>query len=336
MKAMFMIRKALSVCLPGGSLMKKYLPGVIILLIVAIGLTGFYSNKNSLNDAFQELFNKNYSIFALTLPSELEFAGEKVPMEYFDVRENLDRELLVNTYWQSQTLLFLKRANRHFPLIEGILRKHGIPDDFKYLALAESGLTQVVSPMGATGFWQFLTGTARDYGLEVNKEVDERYNIEKSTEAACKYLAESYSKYGNWTMVAASYNNGRRGMDKQRTRQKEDDYYDLLLNEETSRYVYRLLALKLILNDPEKYGFHFRADDLYPPIPTRKVKVDSSITSMLEFASHFNMNYRMLKYFNPWLRETQLTNKEGKVYEISIPYENFRPDVYKVKSPGSD
>ncbi len=163
----------------------------------------------------------------------------------------------------------------------------------------------------------------------MNKEVDERYNIEKSTEAACKYLAESYSKYGNWTMVAASYNNGRRGMDKQLKRQGEDNYYDLLLNEETSRYVFRLLALKLILSDPQKYGFHYRADDLYPPLIYRKVKVDSSITSMVEFASYFNMNYKMLKYFNPWLRETQLTNKEGNVYEISIPFKDFRSDVYK-------
>ena len=308
---------------------KKYITGMLFLLILVIGLNSFISNTNGLNDAFQDLFNKNYSVFALTLPGELEFAGEEVPMKYFDVRENLDRELLVNTYWQSQTLLFLKRANRHFPLIEDILRKHKIPDDFKYLALAESGLTQVISPTGATGFWQFLAGTARDYGLEVNKEVDERYNIEKSTEAACKYLAESYSRYGNWTMVAASYNNGRRGMDKQLTRQREDNYYNLLLNEETSRYVFRLLALKLILSDPQKYGFHFRADDLYPPILTRKVKVDSSITSMVGFASHFNMNYRMFKYFNPWLRDTQLINKERKVYEISIPFGDFRSDVYK-------
>lgn len=323
--------KSLPACLQGMSRVKRYIPVMLFLLFAALGLNSFISNRNGLNDAFQDLFNKNYSIFALTLPGELEFAGEEVPMKYFDVRENLDRELLVNTYWQSQTLLFIKRANRYFPLIEDILRKHGIPDDFKYLALAESGLTQVVSPSGATGFWQFLTGTARDYGLEVNKEVDERYNIEKSTEAACKYLNESYSKYGNWTMVAASYNNGRRGMDKQLERQREDNYYDLLLNEETSRYVFRLLALKLILSDPQKYGFHFRADDLYPQISTRKVKVDSSITSMVEFASHFNMNYRMLKYFNPWLRETQLTNKEGKVYEISIPFDDFRSDVYNAE-----
>jgi len=320
----------------GMSRVKRYLPVMLFLLILVLGLNSFISNNKGLNDAFQDLFNKNYSIFALNLPSELEFAGEEVPMKHFDVRENLDRELLINTYWQSQTLLFLKRANRYFPLIEDILRKHQIPDDFKYLALAESGLTQVISPTGATGFWQFLAGTARDYGLEVNKEVDERYNIEKSTEAACKYLAESYSKYGNWTMVAASYNNGRRGMDKQLKRQSEDNYYDLLLNEETSRYVFRLLALKLILSDPQKYGFHFRADDLYPPISTRKVKVDSSITSMVRFASHFNINYKMLKYFNPWLRETQLANKEGKVYEISIPFDDFRSDVYKKDPHSSD
>jgi len=258
----------------------------------------------------------------------LDFAGEKVPMAYFDVKENLDRELLVNTYWQSQTLLFIKRANRYFPLIENILREHEIPDDFKYIALAESGLTYAVSPAGAVGFWQFLPGTAKEYGLEVNNEVDERYHLKKSTEAACRYFKESYAKYHSWTLAAASYNNGRKGLDKQINRQEQTDFYDLLLNEETSRYIYRLLAFKLILNQPDKYGFHFRAEDLYPPIPTQTVKVDSGIHSMVAFAHHFNLNYRMLKYFNPWLRETYLSNKEGKVYELDIPVGDSRSSAY--------
>lgn len=301
---------------------------IIVTGIFVIGVTSFFSTKNRLDDTFQDLFNRSYSIFALNLPKDLDFAGEKVPMEYFDVRENLDRELLVNTYWQSQTLLFIKRANRYFPMIEEILREHNIPDDFKYVALAESGLTQAISPKGAVGFWQFLKGTAEEYGLEVNEEVDERYHIEKSTHAACRYFMKSYLKYGNWSLVAASYNNGRRGLDKQIERQQNENYYDLLLNEETSRYLFRLLALKLILIEPANYGFHFRGEDLYPPIPTRKVEVDSSITSMVRFAEYFDLNYKMLKYFNPWLRETYLSNNKGKIYEIDIPVNNFRIETY--------
>jgi len=299
--------------------------------ILGLVLIGFISSKRGLDDAFQELFNRNYSIFALNIPEELSFAGEPVPIDYFDVRESLDRELLVNTYWQSQTLLFIKRANRYFPMIENILRKNNIPDDFKYIALAESGLTHAISPVGAVGFWQFMEGTAREYGLEISKEVDERYHIEKSTRAACRYFKKSYESYGNWAMVAASYNNGKRGLDTQVERQENQNYYDLLLNEETARYLYRLLALKLILSDPGKYGFHFRAEDLYPPINTNKVTVDTTIHSMVAFAEHFGMNYKLLKYFNPWLRETYLTKKTHKIYEIDIPEKGFRSSVYQMQ-----
>jgi len=310
-----------------------FLPVLLIVLgVFSIGIWSFFSTRDNANDAFQDLFNRNYSIFALKLPEKMDFAGEKVPLNYFDVRESLDKELLVNTYWQSQTLLFIKRANRYFPVIESILREHNIPDDFKYVALAESGLTNITSPAGAVGFWQFLSGTARDYGLEVTNEVDERYHLKKSTEAACLYFKESYEKYGSWTLAAASYNNGRKGLDKQISRQGQTDYYDLLLNEETGRYIFRLLAFKLILNQPEKYGFHFRVEDLYPLVPTQTVRVDSSIHSMEAFAHNLKMNYRMLKYFNPWLRETYLSNKKGKVYELEIPEKDFRSSVYSSDS----
>ena len=298
-------------------------------ILMGLVLIGFITSKRGLDDAFQELFNRNYSIFALNIPEELSFAGESVPVEYFDVRESLDRELLVNTYWQSQTLLFIKRANRYFPLIEEILRKNGIPDDFKYIALAESGLTHAISPVGAVGFWQFMSGTALECDLEISEEVDERYHIEKSIQAACRYFRKSYEVYGNWAMVAASYNNGMRGLDKQVERQERQDYYDLLLNEETARYLYRLLALKLILSEPDKYGFHFRAEDLYPPIATRKVIVDTAIHSMVDFAEYFDMNYKMLKHFNPWLREAYLKNTNRKKYEIDIPVKGFRTSVYQ-------
>lgn len=303
-----------------------FIGGLVILIY------SFFKTDSIPTEDFQEMFNRNYAVFALEIPEKLDFAGENVPLEYFDVKESFDRELLVNTYWQSQTLLFLKRANRYFPLIEKILRENGIPDDFKYLALAESGLTQVVSPKNAVGFWQFLKGTAREYGLEVSEEVDERYNIEKSTVAACKYFKKAYEKFNSWTMVAASYNNGRLGLIKQINRQDEDYYYDLLLNEETGRYLYRILSLKTILSDPEKYGFYVRSEDLYPPIRTKKIEVDSSIHSMVDFARHFNLNYKTLKYFNPWLRDNRLTNYKKKTYSIEIPLDSdFRTGSYSPK-----
>ncbi len=283
-------------------------------------------------------FESNYAIFALEIPESLEFAGEPVPMENFDVWESFDRELLVNTYWQSQTLLFIKRANRYFPVIEPILEEYGIPDDFKYLALAESGLTNARSPAGAIGFWQFLAGTARDYGLEVNEEVDERYHIEKSTVAACRFLLESYTNYESWTMAAASYNAGRRGMNNQINIQKESDYYNLLLNEETQRYLFRILAIKEILEQPEKYGFHVQEKDLYPPISWIEVEVDVKVEDFADFSKEFNTNYKMLKYLNPWLRRPYLTNSRGRTYLIKLPAENARTraEYFRDDEPGEE
>ncbi len=265
-----------------------------------------------------------YAVHALDIPDNPELFGESVPVEHFDVWESFDRELLVNTYWQSQTLLFLKRAARYFPIIEPILEEYGVPDDFKYLALAESGLTNAISPANAVGFWQFLRGTARDYGLEVNDEVDERYHLEKSTVAACRFLLESYVRYGTWTMSAASYNAGRRGMDNQINIQKENNYYDLLLNEETRRYVFRILALKTIMENPAEYGFHFNETHLYPGIEYFEVPVDTSVADFADFAKEFNTNYKILKYFNPWLRRPHLTNPQGRTYYIKLPVEGAR------------
>jgi membrane-bound lytic murein transglycosylase D len=269
-------------------------------------------------------FRKDYAIFAVDIPKDLSFAGEKVPLENMDVRESFDRELLVNTYWQSQTLLFIKRANKYFPVIEEILRQNNIPDDFKYITLAESGLQNVVSPAGAVGFWQLLSGTAKDYGLEVNNEVDERYHIEKATEAACKFFKESYGKFGTWTMAAASYNVGRGGLNRQVVRQQEANYYNLLLNIETGRYMYRVLAIKTILENPNKYGFYYEDKDLYQPIHFYKVEIDSSIIDFAAFAKNHNTNYKILKYLNPWLRDKYLTNSYKKTYQIKIPKEGSR------------
>lgn len=294
----------------------------LVIMGVVIQLFSFFT-KTETSQQENEGFD-NYAIFALEIPQHLEFAGETVPLDNFDVWESFDRELLVNTYWQSQTLLFIKRAARFFPVVEPILEEYGVPDDFKYLALAESGFTNAVSPAGAVGVWQFLAGTARDYGLEVNEEVDERYHLEKSTVAACRFLIESYTRYGNWTMAAASYNAGRRGMDRQIGIQKETDYYDLLLNEETQRYVFRILAIKTILEDPSAYGFHVNDSQLYPHIDYFEIPVDSGVPDFADFAQEFNTNYKMLKYLNPWLRRPHLTNLSGKTYYIRMPAEGAR------------
>jgi hypothetical protein len=308
------------------NLLRTIVYSVSTIIIAAILFLIFTFFKTDLRDEipFQSLFQKNYQIFALDIPAEIEFAGEKVPVEHFDVYESFDRELLINTYWQSQTLLFIKRAHRFFPVIEPILKANNIPDDFKYLALAESGLTNSISPAGAVGFWQFLSGTAKDYGLVVNDEVDERYHLEKSTEAACKFLQESYNTYDNWTMAAASYNAGRRGINNQVFIQKETDYYDLLLNEETARYLFRILAIKAILENPEEYGFLYRKQDLYQPLGYYEVKLDSTIDDFAEFAKTFGTNYKLLKFHNPWLRKPFLNNRNKKVYTIKIPMENSR------------
>lgn len=271
----------------------------------------------------QRLFNDGYKVFSLTLPNELSFCDEKVPLERLDVRERLDRELLVNTYWQSNTLLAHKRASRWFPLIEEVLKRNGVPDDMKYLAVIESGLMNVVSPAGATGYWQFMKETAIGHKLEVNSEVDERYHVEKSTEAACAYLKEAYAKFGSWSMAAASYNIGQGGINKQVGRQQQESYYDLLLPEETSRYVFRILAMKEIIRDPERYGFHIRRKDLYPPYPTQSVEVTGSIENLTDFARRHNTSYKNLKLLNPWLRDTKLTNREGRTYTVLLPAEGF-------------
>lgn len=257
------------------------------------------------------------------LPDKLDFADEKTPMNLYYVRESLDRELLVNVYWQSSSLLLLKKANRYFPLIEPILKKYQVPDDFKFLALIESGLSNVVSPAGAAGFWQFIPETGKKYGLEISEEVDERYHIEKSTEAACKFLLSSYRQFGSWTLAAAAYNAGEGRIRNAVEAQRGVGYYDLYLNAETSRYVFRILALKLLYEHPTEFGYFIRNKDLYPPIPTYTITVDSTQISLVTLASKYGINYRVLKDFNPWLRKEKLTVKPGKKYILTIPAKGF-------------
>ncbi|NMH24532.1 lytic transglycosylase domain-containing protein [Flavobacterium solisilvae] len=260
---------------------------------------------------------------AMYFPTTTDFAGETTPLHVVDVRERLDRELLINANLHSTTTLILKRANRAFPVIEPILQKYGIPDDFKYLAVIESGLVNAVSSAGARGVWQFMPETAKEKGMEVNDFVDERYHLEKSTEAACKYLLTAKNKFGSWTMAAASYNGGMNGVNKKIEEQQVTNYYDLALTEETSRYVFRILALKEIMKNPGKYGFNIYPTDLYSPIPTKKVEVDSTITDLASFAKTQGINYKILKIHNPWLRDKKLVNPSKKKYEIEIPTEGY-------------
>lgn len=295
----------------------------IFIFIIVFHLFNYSVSITKEDVAYSEYFKNNYKIFGLNIPGNLAFCDEKVPVNDFAVREAVDRELLVNTYWQSQTLLLHKRANRWFPIIEPILKKNGIPDDFKYIAVVESGLSNIVSPAKATGYWQIIESTGKAYGLEINEEVDERYSVIKSTEAACKYFRDAYKKFQNWTLVAASYNMGMGGIESQLSKQKASNYYDLLLNEETGRYVFRILAIKEIFTKPKEYGFILRKKDLYPPIPTYEIMVDSSITDLTDFAISQGVTYKVLKIFNPWLRKSSLSNKNKTTYTILLPEKDF-------------
>ena len=271
--------------------------------------------------AFNSHGEETYKVYALKLPASIEFSEEIVPLDQPDIRERLDKELLVNTYWQSNMMLLLKRANKYFPTIEKILQEEGVPDDFKYLAVIESALENVRSPKGAKGFWQIMPGTAREYGLEVNSNVDERYHIEKSTRVACTYLKKAKKRLGSWTLAAASYNRGMYGTDRLLEKQITDNYYDLLLNNETSRYVFRILAVKEIMSNPQRYGFIYDEEDLYQPIPIKKIGLDTAITNIAKFAKAQSVNYKIIKIHNPWLIQNHLNNKSRKYYEIEIPDE---------------
>ena len=297
----------------------------IVGLVCLSGLFIFATQSAPSDDELnydRKLIN-DYNVYAISVPEQMEFAGEEVPLNDPDVYERMDRELLVNTYWQSNGLLMFKRAEKYFPIIEPILKKNAIPDDFKYLAVIESGLTNVVSSAGAKGFWQIMPATAKENGLEVNDNVDERYNLEKSTEVACKYLLKSKKDLGSWTLAAAAYNGGQFGISKRLEEQEVSSYYDLLLGEETGRYVFRILALKEILNHPQKYGFNFTEKDLYNEIPTYSVTVDTAVADFTAFAKQFGINYKILKIHNPWLREPHLNNKSRKSYTIQIPKEGY-------------
>lgn len=266
-----------------------------------------------------EVEDRPFPAVSLHVPRKITFAGEPVPLHIPDVYERLDKELQINTYFHSNTIFLMKRANRWLPQIEEILQQYDVPNDFKYLPLIESNLLNDVSPKNAVGYWQILKAAGKENGLEITDEVDERYHPLRATEAACRYLKQAYRKFGNWTLVAASYNRGMGGIERAIENQQVDSYYDLYLNEETSRYVFRILAIKEIVENPLRYGFKVNPQHLYKEEPLRYVQVDETIKDLITFAKQHNTNYKLIKRHNPWLRDEKLTVKKGRQYAIAIP-----------------
>lgn len=289
--------------------LQRYL--IAILAVVFVGSIFVFADKTSTSKDFDK--NKKTS-----------FLGEQVPLHIVDVQERLDRELLVNMYWHSNTYLLMKRSAKYFPIIEPILKENGVPDDFKYLAVIESGLTDAVSPAGARGFWQIMPKTAEELGLDVSKTVDERYHLEKATHAACKYLLKSKEELGSWVLAAASYNVGLHSIKKRMKSQKVDSYYDVYLPEETARYVFRMIAVKEIMENPIKYDLGLTKEEYYELVPVVQIGVDTTITDLALFAKSMGVNYKALKIHNPWLRDEMLENKTNTKYKIAIPQKGYK------------
>lgn len=295
---------------------------VLSTLTLSVQIFIFATGKTNDDEIYTQALKNDYRIYSPVLPDTIKFAGELVPMDVYYVREALDREILSNMYWHTNTILNMKRAYRHFPVIEPILKKHGVPSDLKYLAVIESGLLNVTSPAKAQGYWQFIKATGKKYGLEITDEVDMRNSLEASTEAACKFLNALYSQFGSWTLAAAAYNCGENGLQRQINLQSVNNYYDLRLNSETARYVYRIVAVKLIMQDPQSYGFNLRYKDMYPQIPYRTVELKGQNVDLYDFAKDNGTTYKMLREMNPWLITNKLVNKENKTYIVKLPIEN--------------
>lgn len=306
----------------------KYISLTLALLAIGVASAAIYVAKPTLINIFSQKrvetpgLNWRHDtllhVYPFHVDGELTFAGEAVPLDETDVRERLDRELQINIFRQSNTILDMKLANRYFPEIERILTEERVPTDFKYLALIESDLRDAMSPAGAGGFWQFVPSTAKQYGLEVNDIVDERYNLEKSTRAACAYLREAKDRLGSWTAAAASYNFGIDGIAGKLEAQHTTNYYDLAITSETSRYVFRMLAMKVIFADPDRAGYHMQVEDLYQPQAYTTLQIDTPIDKLADFADANGIKYKELKLLNPWLRNTSLPNKAKKTYWIRI------------------
>ncbi|XOV66925.1 MAG: lytic transglycosylase domain-containing protein [Fluviicola sp.] len=297
--------------------MPKFKTMVLLAGAITFVLTG--CNQKKEKEIVKEVKVEKESHFSMPeIPNSMTFCDQKIDFTSFDAKERLDKELLTNTFYHSNTYQYFKRANRHFQVLERILKEENMPDDLKYLSLIESGLTQAVSPSGAKGFWQFMPAAAKEYGLTVNREVDERYDIEKSTRAACAYLKDAYAKFEDWPLTAAAYNRGMGGIQSDLESQQVDDYMDLHLNRETGRYFFRMLALKLIFESPEDYGFYPDEMYLYEPIKTRSLMVKEPVPNLTKWAIEQGSNYREVKVLNPWIRGNSLTLL-NKVYKIQLP-----------------
>ena len=275
--------------------------------------------ENKISDLEQKLYVLSQAN-SVPIPNQVDFCGETIALDRFDLRERFDREINTFTYLHATTMLYLKRANRFFPVIESLLKKNNIPDDFKFLCLIESNLDiRALSPANAAGFWQLLESTGKEYGLEINSEVDERYHIEKATDAACRYFRAAYARYGSWVNAAASYNAGMAKISSVLNSQQVNSALDLLLVSETSRYIFRILAIKQLFENPSLYGFMLKKEDLYPFIPVQRVTITETVDDFAVFSQDYGLNYMLLKEFNPWLRDNKLTIRNGKTYEIAIP-----------------
>jgi membrane-bound lytic murein transglycosylase D len=292
----------------------------IVLSVVAIisQIFVFASSRQTKDEEYTEILRENFHNFAVPMPKSVTFCGEKVPLDNTFVREALDRELSLISYQHASTFLILKRAYRYFPQIEKALRGQNAPEDLKYLAVAESSLNNAVSPAKAEGFWQFVPQTAKQFGLTVNSEYDERYDVDKSAVAACKYLKGAYSRLGSWTLACASYNCGETGLRNRMNEQKVSNYWDLALNSETARYVYRIIAYKIILQNPQAYGYYLRYVDCHQPLEYDTISVDTTINDFYAFAKQIGTEYKYFRKANPQLQAKKLTNKEGKRYTLRI------------------
>ena len=296
---------------------------IIAIVLASLAIAGeafiFATRKEESEELHARAIRADYRIYAPSIPDTLSFAGERVPLNIYHVREGLDRELVSNMYFQSNTLFNIKRATRYFPTIERILREQGVPEDFKYLCVIESGLQCVTSPAGAQGWWQFMKATGQKYGLEITDEIDMRNNLELSTVAACRYLKELKERFGGWTEAAAAYNCGENGLDRRLANQQQTSYYDLFLNRETQRYVFRILALKLIMQHPQDYGYCVRHCDTYPELPTTDVQLTGQNVDLVQFAKDNGTSYKMLRTLNPWITTDKLKNKAGNTYTVMLP-----------------
>lgn len=292
--------------------------GVIVVFSFAFYGISKTNKEEKIETTKEDIISYNNVLATPPIPKTVQFCGEDVPINIYYVREGLERELIIHCYQHSRTIQTFKRSTRFFPEIEKILKEEGVPEDLKYLCVAESSLENVVSPSAAAGFWQFMESTGKNYGLEINDNVDERYHIEKSTRAACTYLKALKEKFGTWALAAAAYNMGENGLQRSISEQSVDNYWDLYLNTETSRYVNRIISYKLMFEEPEKYGVKLKLTECYRPIPYTEIAVDTTIPSLLDFAKANNILYRELKEMNPWLRNKVLPVRDKK-YSVRVP-----------------